>query len=90
MTALVLVILNVFDAWLMRMHLGMDAVELNPLAHPFIANLAARGLMAIALILILYMVRKENLLWGANLITFGLLSWHLIVQGLSTLNLPLS
>ena len=76
MAALVLIGLNVFDAWLMRIFLGLEGVELNPLAPPVIANLVARGLIAVATILILNLARKDNLLWWANLVILGLVCWH--------------
>jgi len=80
MSALVLVGLNIFDAWLLRIYLGLEAVELNPLAQPFMANIVARALMVAAIILTLYLLRKDNLLWGANVLTLGVVSWHLTVH----------
>ncbi|MFC2013532.1 hypothetical protein ACFLU8_01410 [Chloroflexota bacterium] len=90
MAALILVGLNVLDAWLVGIYLGVEAVELNPLAPTLMGNMVARGLMATAIILTLYLVRKETLLWWANLVIFGVASWHLGVLMISPLTNPLS
>ena len=88
MAALALISLNAIDAWLMSIQLGVGEIELNPLIPPLAANLVARCLVAAAIVLALYLVRKENLLWWANLAMFGVVSWHLFVYMISPLNIP--
>ena len=84
-TAVVLVGLNIVDALLARMNLKLGGFELNPLVSPFVANLVARGLAAIAIILILNLIRKENLLWWLNLLMLGLICWNLTDYWVSSL-----
>ena len=79
MAELIFIGLNVFDAWLIRIDMGLGAIDINPLTPPFMANLLARSLIAIVVVVTLNPVRKENLLWWANIVLAGVLSWHLAV-----------
>lgn len=65
---LALVGVNIADALLLRMNLQLGEVGLNPMVPPLMANVVARGLMAAALILILYMFNKRYLLWWLDFI----------------------
>jgi len=88
MAAIALIGLNAIDAWLMRIDLGLGNIDLNPLVPPLIANLVARCLIATAIVLALYLVRKEGLLWWVNLAMFCFVSWHLVVYMISPFNIP--
>jgi hypothetical protein len=79
MAALAFIGLNLIDVWLIREHLGLGAFELNPLAPPIMGNLVARGLMAAALILFVYLVKREKALGLINLTMCGVVFWHLTV-----------
>ena len=76
--AVVLFGLNIADALLARMNLNLGAVKLNPLAPPFEANLVGRGLLAIAIIIILYLIRREEWLWWLDFVVLAVIGWHLI------------
>ena len=90
MAALALICLSAIDAWLMSIDLGLGEIELDPLSPPLAANLVARCLIATAIVIPLYLVKKENLLWWANLAMFGVVSWHLLVILIAPLNLTQS
>jgi len=87
MAALALISLNAIDAWLMGAYLGLAGIELNPFIPPVTANLVARCLIAVAIVIPLYLFKRENLLWWANLAMFGIVVWHLFVHMISPLNL---
>ena len=74
--ALALIGLNIADALLLRINLQLTEVDLNPLVPPFEANLAARGLIAIAVILTLYVIEKRDLIEWFNLAVIGLIGYH--------------
>lgn len=78
MAELIFIGLNVIDAYLLGMNLGLGVIEINPMVPPLAANAGARGLTAIAIIIIFYLIKKGNLLGWANLIIFGLISWHFV------------
>lgn len=88
MAALIFICLNVIDGWLTRIDLALEASELSPLAPPFAANLMARGLVALVIILMFYLVKKEGLIWWANLLMLIPISWHFIARGISSLIPP--
>ncbi len=85
MAALALLGLNLADALLSRMNLKLGEVGLSPLVPPFEANLMARGLAAIAIILTLYLIRKRDWLWWLNGLMVCLISWHWLGPWLSSL-----
>jgi hypothetical protein len=89
MAALIFIGLNVIDAWLTRIDLALEAFELSPLVPPFAANLMTRGLVAIVIILIFYLIKKEGFIWWANLLMLVPISWHFIARGLSSLIPPI-
>lgn len=89
MAALIFIGLNVIDAWLTRIDLALGAFELSPLAPPFAANLMARGLVAVVIILILFLIKKASLVWWANLLMLIPVSWHFIARGISSLMPPM-
>ena len=84
--AVVLVGLNIADAWLLRMRMQLVGVELNPLASPLEANPAARALIAVAAILALYLVGKSGLIWWLVLAVLGLMTYHGVGYYVSSLN----
>jgi len=85
MTATIFIILNLTDAYLTKAGLAMGASEVNPLMTPIGGSIITKGLLAIALILILYWFEKERVLWPLNLILFGVILWNSAVCGIVTL-----
>jgi hypothetical protein len=73
------IILNVIDAYLTKVALAVGAVEVNPLMMSLGSNMMAKGLIAMALVFILYSFRKERVLWPLNFMLFGLILWNAAV-----------
>ena len=82
MSATVFVILNLMDAYLTKAGLAMGASEVNPLMASIGGSMIAKGLIAVALVFILYWFRKERVLWPLNLILFGVILWNSAVYGI--------
>jgi len=76
--AVVLVALNVADAILVTQYLALGAIQLNPLAPPIMANLVARSLAAIVVIVVVFLFDKKNLLWWLDFVVLGLIGFHLV------------
>jgi len=79
MGALAFIVLNLVDALLIRVQMGLAGFELSPLVPPVSANLVARLLIALAIILFISLVKKKNLLGVVNILMCGVLSWHVVV-----------
>ncbi len=84
--ALALIGLNIADVLLLRANLQLAEVELNPLVPPLAANLVARGLMAVALILSLYLIKKRYLLWWLDLVVLLLIGFHSVGNYMASFN----
>ena len=69
--------LNVCDAYLTKVALSMGAAELNPLVTSWGSSLIAKGLFAAGIVLILYVFKKERLLWLVNMVLLGVILWNL-------------
>ena len=76
MAAAMFVTLNVVDAYLTKTALAMGAAEVNPLTISIGSSMIIKGLIAIALVFILYWFRKERVLWLLNLMLFGVVLWN--------------
>ena len=76
LATVVLIALNVADALLLRIIMQLGAIGLNPLVPPLQANLIARGLIAIAVVLVVYLTGKRILLWWLVFLTLGLIVYH--------------
>lgn len=74
--ALALVGVNIADALLLRLNLQVGEVGLNPLVPPLMANVVARGLLAVALILTLYMIKRPYLLWWLDFVLLLVMGYH--------------
>lgn len=85
MSAAIFISLNILDAYLTKTALAMGAEELNPLVIPLGSSMVAKGLMAVALVLILYLFRKEGALWLLNFALFGLILWNLAIVAIAGL-----
>ena len=79
MTALIFVMLNAVDACLTRLGLSMGAEELNPLMAYFGGNIIAKMLIAAGIVLVLYLLRREKVLWYCNFGMLGIVLWNLAV-----------
>jgi hypothetical protein len=75
----VFVTLNIMDAYLTKMALSVGAVEANPLMISTGSNMIAKGLIAAALVFILYWFEKERALRPLNFMLFGVVVWNLAV-----------
>ena len=68
--------LNIMDAYLTKTALAVGAVEANPLLTTIGSSMIIKGLVAIAVVFILYYFRKERVLWPLNFMLFGLVLWN--------------
>jgi hypothetical protein len=75
----VFVTLNIMDAYLTKMALSVGAVEANPLMISTGSSMIAKGLIAAALVFILYWFEKERALRPLNFMLFGVVVWNLAV-----------
>ncbi len=82
MAAAIFIGFNIADAWLTKTVLALGAVELNPIAIYFGTSMVAKGLLATAIVLAIYLFRKEKMLWWANLIMLGVVLWNLQIYGI--------
>jgi len=76
MAAAMFMTLNIMDAYLTKMALAMGAVEVNPLMTSIGSSMITKGLIATALVFILYWFEKERVLWPLNFMLFGLILWN--------------
>ncbi len=68
--------LNIMDAYLTKLALAIGAVEVNPLMTSIGSSMITKGLIAVALVFILYRFEKERVLWPLNFMLFGLVLWN--------------
>lgn len=76
MQAAMFITLNIMDAYLTKLALAIGAVEVNPLMTSIGSSMITKGLIAVALVFILYYFEKERALWPLNLMLFGLVLWN--------------
>jgi len=76
MPAIIFVLLNVTDAYLTKMGLAAGAIEINPLMPAIGSSILFKGLIAAALVGVLYFFRKERILWLMNFVLFGVVVWN--------------
>jgi hypothetical protein len=79
MLAATFITLNILDAYLTKTALAVGAAELNPLVTPFGSSIIAKGLIALALVFILYYFGKERALGLLNLALLGVVLWNLAI-----------
>lgn len=84
MPAAIFLTLNIMDAYLTKMGLAVGAVEVNPLLLSIGSSVITKGLIAIALVFILYYFRKERVLWPLNFTLFGVVLWNLAIYWIVT------
>ena len=80
--------LNITDAYLTKMSLAAGAVEFNPLLTYIGSSIIIKGLLAAALVFILYYFGKERVLRSLNFMLFGLVLWNLAIYWIVTLPQP--
>ena len=85
MRAAIFITLNIMDAYLTKMALAVGAVELNPLMTSTGSSMITKGLIAIAIVFILYCFAKERVLWPLNFVLFGIVLWNLAICWIATL-----
>jgi len=76
MRAAMFITLNIMDAYLTKLALAIGAVEVNPLMTSIGSSMITKGLIAVALVFILYCFEKERVLWPLNFMLFGLVLWN--------------
>ena len=86
MAAIMFITFNLIDAYLTKTALTMGAVEVNPLMTSTGGSIIVKGLVAIALVLILYWFQRERVLWWLNFMFFGVILWNSAVYGILTLS----
>jgi hypothetical protein len=74
--AVVFVALNIADAYLTRMSLTSGAVEINPLMAGIGSSMISKGLIGVAIAVVLYLFGKRSMLWLLNLALFGIVLWN--------------
>ena len=79
MASAVFITLNIMDAYLTKIALAVGAAEANPLMIIIGSSMIAKGLIAAALVFILYWFRKEKVLRPLNFMLFGVVLWNLAV-----------
>ena len=87
--AIVLIALNIADALLIRDTMRLETIDFNPLIPPLQANLAARGLIAIAMILAIFFIKRTSFTWWIWLLAFltlALIAFHGVELFMSSSN----
>jgi hypothetical protein len=74
--AVLFVALNIADAYLTKMGLMAGAIEVNPLMSVIGSSMLLKGLIGIAVALVLYFFSKERMLWLLNIALFGIVLWN--------------
>jgi hypothetical protein len=88
MSAAIFVVANIVDAYLTKIALAAGAIEANPIVASFGGNLIAKGIIAMALVFLLYCFRKERVLWLLNILFLGIILWNAATYLLQTASLP--
>lgn len=86
MQAPIFITLNIVDSYLTKMALQMGATEANPFMATIGSMWIAKGLLAIAFVLILYYFRKEKVLWLLNFLMIGVILWNSAIYWILTLS----
>jgi hypothetical protein len=79
MLAVMFVALNVADAYLTKVSLSAGAVEFNPLLTYIGSSLMIKGLLAAAVVFVLYGFGRERVLVPLNFLLCGLILWNAAV-----------
>ena len=79
MPEVLFIVFNLLDAYSTSIALKLGAVEINPLMASVGSNILIKGLMAMGVILILYLIKKEKLIWYMNFVMLGIVLWNLTV-----------
>jgi hypothetical protein len=78
MPAITFVALNMADAYLTKMSLMAGAIEVNPLMAGLGSSIITKGLIAAALVVALYFLGKERILWLLNYGLLGIILWNMV------------
>ena len=73
---IVFVGLNMVDAWLTREHLAIGNYEGNPLVVGYGSAVWFKGLLALAIIIVLLGLGKAKLLWVLNVSMLSVVLWN--------------
>jgi hypothetical protein len=76
MPAAMFITLNILDAYLTKTALAVGAAEFNPVVTPFGSSLLAKGLIAMAVVFVLYYFGKERALCPLNLALLAVVLWN--------------
>ena len=70
--------LNLADAWLTKQALALGDIELNPIVRYFGYgdSLVLKGLLALAIVLILWRWGKLHLFWYLNIAMLAVIFWN--------------
>jgi len=75
-SGLLFVGLNIVDAWLTKQLLAMGGRELNPIVITYGENMLIKGLIALAVVLLLIKFGKKKLLGGLNFCMLAVVLWN--------------
>ena len=79
MMAVMFVALNLADAYLTKTSLAVGAIEFNPLMLYSGSSLIIKGLLAAAVVFVLYSFGREKVLVPLNFLLCGLIMWNAAV-----------
>ena len=86
MAAITFIVFNLIDASITRVALTIGATEANPLLTVTGGNILVKGLVAAAVVLILYWLQKEKVLRPLNFVFFAIILWNSAVCGILILS----
>lgn len=73
---LVLVGLSIADGWLTGQLLAMGGYEINPVVSAYGSNILVKGLLALAIALLVIRLGKAKLLWVVNICMLAIVLWN--------------
>jgi len=86
MQAPLFIALNIMDAYLTKISLQIGAIEANPFMTYIGGVVIAKGLIAAALVFILYYFQKDKVIWLLNILLLGVILWNSAVYGILNLS----
>ena len=70
--------LNLADAWLTNLSIGLGGIERNPIVRLYGGNMAIKCSLALIVLVLLFLFKKERLLLSVNALLAIIVLWNLI------------
>ncbi|GAI07520.1 unnamed protein product [marine sediment metagenome] len=64
------------DAWLTRQLIAVDGREANPIVVPYGDSMLVKGLLSLAIVLLLVRFARTKLLWILNICMLAIVLWN--------------